>query len=700
MSILSWYLQGSMKAASYQRRNACFAHYYNLVGDVHFAVCTSDPAGAQGELMYKSCVSMRYHLQFYHRSFALFVKDKAAELGPSTMGSFILLLSVLAAISGVLTWFPEKAWWQHAIIYQCYTKSFADSDGDGIGDLKGLMAKKDYLKELGVNAVWLNPIYPSSGVDNGYDVTDFTGIDKVYGTMKDFEIMVKTFAESDMKVIMDFVPNHTSKDHEWFKKSVLKEAPYDDFYVWKDGKENKENKDGKPAPPNDWESIFAPGVPGSAWKWNEQRKQFYYHAFMDDQPDLNLRNPNVTNALKEVLKFWVQKGVKGFRLDAVLHLFEDESYQDNKEESHKYTQNQPETYDWIKDLRAFLTQLGGEDPNSEIFLTTEGYTNHEDTMRYYGSVFEPGAHFPFNFRFLTDLNDKTDAPSLHRNIVEYLANLKRYQFPNWVSGNHDWPRIPSRMGGRGAVDQLHMLSIMLPGTVTVYYGDEIGMDSYWNMDKDDCSEILRNDYRTPHRTPFQWNIEKNAGFTTNDKPWLPVNVNYYLINVDTQTKNQNSCYRVPNHLKNFKELAKLKKTEAIVDGKFSSYVINDQVYAFTRSDKNTIYLVLLNLSKKFSKPFDITKKIPEIGRKQARYAIARSVNILEECPYGDACADKIFSGTWNMPPKSGIVIPFGRVQQQSLYGERFSRGLQEDPSKCEPYWMADRVGNNPVKRFC
>nr|XP_018900819.1 PREDICTED: alpha-glucosidase-like [Bemisia tabaci] len=592
-----------------------------------------------------------------------------------------ILLAALSVVAGVPDYTPKEEWWQHCIFYQIYPQSFYDSNGDGIGDLKGITSKVGYLQELNVCAVWLNPIYPSPWKENGYDISNYVDIHPKLGTIYDFDALVSNLNNAKIMTVLDFVPNHTSDQHVWFQRSVKNQAPYKDYYIWRDAK----GMDGtRPIPPNDWASVFQSDKAGSAWKWNEDRKQFYYHAFMEEQPDLNLRNPLVVEELKNVLRFWMDRGARGFRVDAVPHLFEDEQLRDENGNGHQYTQNLPENYDFVRDIRVYVDEYGKK-KSATIFLSVEAYAGPSETMRYYGSVWEPAAHFPYNFLFLTDVDDHTNAPALHKVIVGYLANLTRDQFPNWVTGNHDWPRIPSRMGASTAVDQLNMLGLLLPGSCTVYMGDEIGMDSYWGIDRSKCPDGFKDDYRTPNRTPFHWNITKNAGFTNNRQPWIPINPEYYCTNVETETKYNSYNRQQPSALMNFKEMTKLKRSmydDAITNGKFRSHVLNDQMYAFTRTGSRFTYLVLLNLGKHFSDSFKLASMVPEVNRSNARSLVARSANLGEECAPNN-CFDRIFSEDWNMPPKSGLVAAFTTVRTTLR-----SRDLGEKP---EPYWMGSRL---------
>ncbi|XP_065224385.1 maltase 1-like [Planococcus citri] len=273
-----------------------------------------------------------------------------------------LYLMILIS-SGVLA--LDREWWKHATVYEIYLKSYKDSDGDGIGDIKGLISKLDYLAEIGVDTIYLVPFYPSSHTDGGYDITDYKGIDPVYGTIEDFELLMKEIKARGLYFVMDLVINHSSDEHEWFEKSVKKIHPYTDYYVWANPKGHDWEKN--PIPPNNWFSLFSIPIKGSAWQWNEERKQFYLHQFYKKQPDLNLRNEAVKQEIKDILKFWLEKGVTGFRIDAPTCFMEDPQLRDNAEvgpdatvfnvfDMCEQTFNHPDTFKFVNELNLFLRQ--------------------------------------------------------------------------------------------------------------------------------------------------------------------------------------------------------------------------------------------------------------------------------------------------------------------------------------------------------
>lgn len=330
-------------------------------------------------------------------------------------------------------------WWQSANFYQIYPRSFKDSDGNGVGDLKGIKEKAQYLKDLGMDGVWLSPILKSPMADFGYDIANYREIDPLFGTMQDFDDLLVEFKRLGLYLILDFVPNHTSDEHDWFIKSVARTEGFENFYIWNDGKPNPEG--GKPLPPNNWVSAFR----FSAWEWNEERQQYYYHKFLNKQPDLNYRDPNVVTEMKEVLRFWLRKGVAGFRIDVMNHLFEyidengdfpDEPLtgQCDDPDSPCYVQNiyesdLPETYDMCYQWRTVLEEFS----NPPRIMMTEAYLPLFNIMRYFGDGnTRNGSHIPFNFEFLTNLNPQSTGKDIKEILERYLSALPTGRIGNWV----------------------------------------------------------------------------------------------------------------------------------------------------------------------------------------------------------------------------------------------------------------------------
>ncbi|MFG1424681.1 alpha-amylase family glycosyl hydrolase [Roseixanthobacter glucoisosaccharinicivorans] len=439
---------------------------------------------------------------------------------------------------------PPATWWQKAVIYQVYPRSFQDCSGDGVGDLPGLLSRLDYLADLGVDAIWISPIFPSPMADFGYDVSDYVGIDPLFGTLADFDRLVAAVHERGMKLLLDLVPNHTSDAHAWFQEArASRNNPKRDWYIWRDPA-----PDG--GPPNNWLSEFG----GSAWTLDAASGQYYYHAFLDRQPDLNWRNPQVVAAMHEVMRTWMRRGVDGFRVDVIWHLLKDLDFRDNPENPafatgmNPYSRLQPvhttdlaEVQDVIAGLRAVVDEF------PERLLIGEIYLPIERLVTYYGAELK-GVHLPFNFALL---DTPWTARALDRLIATYEAALPAGGWPNWVLGNHDRPRIASRVGP----DQARvaaMLLLTLRGTPTLYYGDEIGMANVPIP-----PERVQDPYeknvpglglgRDGVRTPMQWDDGPFAGFSTVE-PWLPLAADFPEVNVAAQRGNGHSMLTLVRRL--------------------------------------------------------------------------------------------------------------------------------------------------------
>lgn len=393
----------------------------------------------------------------------------------------IAVLIVLACSSPTRA---EKDWYKNSLIYQIYPRSFKDSDGNGKGDLKGITSKLNHIADIGADALWMSPIFTSPQKDFGYDVENFTDINPEYGTLEDFDELVKEANSLGLKVILDFVPNHSSDKHEWFNKSIQRIKPFDEYYVWRDGPD----KNDPSKPPNNWLSVFR----GSAWKWNEERGQFYLHQFADGQPDLNYRNAELREEMKNVLTFWMKRGVEGFRIDAINHMYENADFLDEPPSNipglpegdydnlnHIYTKNLQETYEVLQTWRDLMDN-SSETADTKMILT-EAYTDLDLTIKYYLS----GSTVPFNFMFISDLNVNSTALNFKKNIDRWMKNVPEGDayVANWVVGNHDNHRAATRFGEKRA-DQLNMLALILPGVSVIYNGDEIGMvDRYFTYEE-------------------------------------------------------------------------------------------------------------------------------------------------------------------------------------------------------------------------
>ena len=470
------------------------------------------------------------------------------------------LILLCITFSAIHVQSAEDIWWKDAIIYQIYPRSFKDSNGDGIGDLNGITSKLEHLKDIGIDALWLSPIYTSPQADFGYDIANFTDVDPQYGTLADFAKLVAKAKSLGLKVLMDYVPNHSSSEHPWFKQSIKRIKPYDDFYIWRDAK----IVNGVRKPPNNWLSTFK----GSAWQWNPQRGQYYLHQFAVGQPDLNYRNKDLDKAMKDVFTFWMDRGVDGFRIDAINHMMEDSRMLDEPKNNvpnvgpddynsllHIYTRDQNETYDVLRSWRKLLDDYEKKHKTVSKFLITEAYTTVPLTLKY----FEAGSN-PFNFMFISPLNGRSSALDFKRTIDDWLNDLPNGNVSNWVVGNHDQHRVASRYGPKKA-DMISMLATVLPGISVVYNGDEIGMlnkNLTWEetVDVAGCNlgpNRFNEGSRDPERTPFQWDNTTSAGFSTNKKTWLPVHENYKTLNLAVQKLAPVSHYKV------FKALTGLKK---------------------------------------------------------------------------------------------------------------------------------------------
>ncbi|WP_158747462.1 alpha-amylase family glycosyl hydrolase [Acidisphaera sp. L21] len=408
-------------------------------------------------------------------------------------------------------------WWQTGIVYQVYPRSFRDSDGDGTGDLPGIIAGLEHLVWLGVDAVWISPVYPSPMTDFGYDVSDYCAIDPLFGTLADFDTLVARAHALGLRVILDFVPNHTSDQHEWFIDSRNRRNGREDWYIWRDAAPGG-------GPPTNWLSNFA----GPAWGWDDRRGQYYYHAFLPTQPDLNWRNPAVVAAMHDAMRFWLRRGVDGFRVDVMWMMIKDDQFRDDPPNpawhpgmsSHDrllpvYTADRPEVHDVVAGMRAVTDEFPARVLIGELYLPIDRL------VTYYG-LDGKGAQLPFNFQLL--LLQDWSASAIADIITRYEAELPPGAWPNWVLGNHDRPRIASRIGPAQA-RVAAMLLLTLRGTPTVYMGEELGMidtpiPPAAVRDPAELREPGKALGRDPERTPFPWTDAPGHDFTTGT-PWLP-----------------------------------------------------------------------------------------------------------------------------------------------------------------------------------
>jgi alpha-glucosidase len=483
---------------------------------------------------------------------------------------------------------------------------------------------------LGVNTLWLSPIFPSPGKDNGYDVSDYVNVDPVYGSLKDLDDLVNSLKDRDMKLVLDFVPNHSSDEHEWFQKSVKREAPYADYYVWKEGRRG--------TPPNNWKSVSG----GSAWEWNAERGEYYLHQFSASQPDLNLKNPAVMAEMKSALAFWLDRGVDGFKMDAVAHLVEDEDSDT--------TYNHPEVLELLKEFRAVLDNKTVADSyNPRMMMLDANDLTQDELNAYYGSNFTElsgnVAHMPLNYDFINEFADGTvTAEKLYSAISSYRDGLPNAgAWPNFNVGGHDHKRLATRLG-HDVVDVMNMVVMMLPGTPITYYGDELGMEDAASGDN------------KASRTPMQWDSSENAGFTSGT-PWQAVNADYMHVNAKKQLESVEA-----SHAKIYRELAKMRQQQSVLYGIMSSKAENN-VFAYSRVKKgNPGYVVAVNLGNEMVTGVNVTEFdwVPGFGVVHLRSHHDRgdAAKEVEKDEDPEAVERTIDFGNFTLRAKEGIVVTF------------------------------------------
>jgi alpha-glucosidase len=503
------------------------------------------------------------------------------------------------------------------VIYEIYPRSFQDSNGDGVGDLAGILSRLDYLVELGVDALWVSPFYPSPMADFGYDVSDYCGVDPIFGSIADFDALLARAHALGLKVILDFVPNHTSDQHPWFVESrSSRESAKRDWYLWRDPAEG----DGPPEArlPNNWMSHF--GGPG--WTYDEATGQFYMHSFLAQQPDLNWRNAEVREAMYGAMRFWLDKGVDGFRMDVLWLLIKDAQFRDNPMNPEwrpggssfgrylpLYTANRPETHEIVAEMRSLLDGYTGE-----RLLIGEIYLPIDELVRYYGSgvpeakenehdltnaaITSPrlnGAQLPFNFHLI---QTPWRADAIARLIRDYEAALPPGAWPNWVLGNHDQTRLATRVGEAQA-RVAAMLLLTLRGTPTMYYGDELGMKDGVIPPSEVQDPAEKNQPgigmgRDPQRTPMLWDGSANAGFTTG-RPWLPIGADFAGQTVGAERGDAGSMLSL------YRTLLRLRREHRALScgdvyGVKPSDESDSPVLVYRRTDGEERIKVLLNLS--------------------------------------------------------------------------------------------------------
>jgi len=507
----------------------------------------------------------------------------------------------------------EPVWWQDGIIYQVYPRSFQDSDGDGIGDLAGIARRLDALVALGVDALWISPFFPSPMKDFGYDIADYCGVDPMFGSLADFDLLAREARARGLRLILDFVPNHTSDRHPWFLASrSSRDDPKRDWYLWRDPA-----PDG--GPPNNWMSNFG----GSAWTFDASTGQYFEHQFLAAQPDLNWRNPAVRAAMYDVLRFWLARGVDGFRIDVVYHLIKDERFRDNPPNPafeagdpswHRvlplYTADRPEVLEVLAEMREVVAAFDA--PGREHVLIGELYLPLDRLVAYYGRDAHGvlrGVHMPFNFQLI---HAPWEAAAIARIVRDYEAALPRGGWPNWVLGNHDQSRIASRVG----VDQARvaaMLLLTLRGTPTLYYGDELGMRDV-PIPPDEVQDPLEKNEpgkglgRDPQRTPMQWDASPHAGFTTGS-PWLRESADFERVNVAVQSAEPASMWSL------VQALARLRREHAVLrNGAYRELFVGETLLVYEREGDDGRLVVALNFGA-------VDVALPPIVRQRAGRAV-------------------------------------------------------------------------------
>ncbi|MBO1513387.1 glycoside hydrolase family 13 protein [Metabacillus bambusae] len=513
----------------------------------------------------------------------------------------------------------KKVWWKEAVAYQVYPRSFMDSNGDGIGDLQGMISKLDYIKDLGIDVIWICPMYKSPNDDNGYDISDYQDIMDDFGTMVDFDQLLEEVHNRGMKLIIDLVINHTSDEHPWFIESrSSKDHPKRDWYIWRDGKDGKE--------PNNWESIFS----GSSWKYDENTQQYYLHLFSTKQPDLNWRNKEVRNSLYEMINWWLDKGIDGFRVDAISHINKEEGLEDMPNDTGlKYVPSFDKHMN-VSGIHKYLQELK-EETFSKYDIMTVGEANgvkaedKEDLDEWVGE--ETGKFnmvFQFEHLSLWDAGKKKklDIVELKNVLSKWQKGLENKGWNALFIENHDQPRRVSTWGNDAqywyeSATALGAMYFLMQGTPFIYQGQEIGMTNVkFNSIEDyndvadknmyrikreegvahkDIMDVIWSSSRDNSRTPMQWSAEKNAGFTTG-KPWLGVNENFKEINVENQLQDESSVLHF------YKKMIQLKKKNEVFTYGDYNLILDDhpQIYAYTRTMDNDKVVVFSNLSEELA----------------------------------------------------------------------------------------------------
>jgi oligo-1,6-glucosidase len=504
----------------------------------------------------------------------------------------------------------DKAWWKETVVYEVYLQSFKDADGNGIGDLKGILQKLDYLQQLGIETIWITPFYKSPGLDNGYDISDYRSIDPLYGNMADFDALLSAMKKRKMHLVMDMVLNHTSAEHPWFEAAKQsRKSVYHDFYIWKTGS--------KDSLPNNWPSIFG----GSAWKWNEPTQEYYLHTFYDGQPDLNWDNPKMRQELYKIMRFWLEKGVAGFRLDAISLISKNKAFPPMDYSKGFFPalngniNNGPHLHEYLQEINQQVLR------QYKAYTVGEIYTDKDSAWEFLSpSRKELSAMLSFDILMLKETGHVL---LLKKALDGWNAALQsRETWNSSILTDHDFPRAVSRIGNdkQYRVESAKMLATLLltyRGTPFIFQGEELGMTNYPFKDMTEIKDvtahiqfaaliqeqklsdsaafkIVSSGTRDNARTPLQWDGSKNAGFTGAANPWLAVNPNYVDINAASEMADTGSI------LNYYKKLILLRKANpSLIDGAFEDIDPGDSsTYAFTRTMRKEQWLIILNMTGK------------------------------------------------------------------------------------------------------
>lgn len=493
----------------------------------------------------------------------------------------------------------ENDWWKHGVIYQIYPRSFQDSDGDGTGDLPGIISRLDYLQWLGIDAIWLSPVFPSPMLDFGYDIRDYRNIDPVFGNLNDFDRLVEEAHQRNIKIILDLVLNHSSSSHAWFQES-RKSADGDkaDWYIWHPGKKFLVFR----RPPNNWRAAFG----GRAWTWDSQRKSYYLHLFLKEQPDFNWRNPELREELLNIARYWLERGADGFRLDVINYIVKDTQFRSNPyrlrkapprlhdQQDHRFDRNQAESHTYLRELRRVMDEYDGSMLVGEVY-PNEGVSEPRYPAEYQGNGNDE-LHMAFNFSFMFT---GFSAAEFHEKLAEWYGVLGEERWPCHVFSNHDQSRAMTRLCGhdRAKAALLAGIALTQKGTPFLYYGEEIGMRD-GRIHRTQLQDPLGKKYwpfhpgRDPERTPMQWNGDSHAGFSTAE-PWLPVNSDHTAVHVEGQKADPGSL------LNWYRKLLALRRSTAALHGGsivFPPLKTGNNVLAYFRLDGQQCYLAAGNFS--------------------------------------------------------------------------------------------------------